>query len=107
MAGAMGHYVYTADDGTAYQVRAPVWVAGIQTATAAGTQPRLPTGVKPRRRFLRNTSSGKEHAVTVFSASDTLYSEEAGVAVSIPTLGSATATALVTAGRTGEKMKAI
>jgi hypothetical protein len=103
----MSHYVYNSDDGTAYKVRAPVWVAGLQTATAATTEPTIPKGYKTRRRFLRNTSSGKEHSVVVMSASDTLYTSAFGTAYSIPTLGSGTATALVGAGRTGEKDRAI
>jgi len=107
MSGAMAHYVYTADDATAYRIKAPTWVAGIQTATAASTQPTLPKGLRPRRRYLRVTATGKEHSVVVFDSADALYTEAFGTAVSIPTLGSGTATACTAQGRTGERTKAI
>lgn len=106
MSGAMSHYVYNSDDGNAYRIKLPVWVAALQTAVAATTEPSKPGSYKPRRRYLRNTSSGKEHSVVVLSASDTLYTSAFGTAYSIPTLGSGTATALVGGGRTGEKDRA-
>ena len=107
MAGAMLHYVYTADDGTAYRKLAPTWVAAAQTATTATTEPSMPKGLKARRRDFRATATGKEHALTVFSAADTLYTSAFGTALSIPTLGSGTATAGTLLGRTGEKSRAI
>jgi hypothetical protein len=107
MAGAASHYVYSSDNGTDYRALHPTWVAGVQTATAATTEPTLPKGMKPRRRYFRITSSGKERSVVVFSAADTLYTAAFGTALSMPTLGSGTATACTLTGRTGEKTKAI
>ena len=107
MAGAMSHYVYTSDNGTDYRVKAPTWVAGIQTAVAATTEPALPKGTRPRVRYLRVTATGREHKVVVFSAADSLYTSAFGTAVTIPTLGSGTGTPCTAQGRTGERDKAI
>jgi hypothetical protein len=107
MAGAMSHYQYNSDDGTDYTVKAPTWVAGIQTAVAATTEPTLPKGYRPRHRYLRVTATGKEHRVIVFAPNDSLYTSARGTAVSIPTLGSGTATACTAQGRTGERDKMI
>jgi hypothetical protein len=107
MAGAAAHYVYTADDATAYRKLMPTWVAGVQTATAASTQPAVPKGLKPRRRYFRITATGKERSVVVLDAADAFYTAAFGTALSMPTLGSGTATACTLTGRTGEKTKAI
>ena len=107
MSGPMLHYIYTSDDGTAYRALAPTWVAAAQTATTSTTEPSLPKGLKKRRRYWRNTATGREHAIPVFSAADSLYTSAFGTALSIPTLGSGTATAGTLLGRTGEKTRAI
>jgi hypothetical protein len=103
----MSHVQYDSDDGNTYKIRMPTWVATLQTASAATTQSDLPKGVKPRVRYLMVTATGKEHRVVVVSAGNTLYNEASGTGHTIPTLGSGTATAVTSQGRTGEKMRNI
>jgi hypothetical protein len=107
MAGATQLAVYNSDDGNAYRIRLPAWEAALQTVTAPTTEPQLPKGYRRRKRYYRVTGTGKEGSVTVCSASDALYTNAVGTAVSIPVLGSGTAAASTLQGRTGERDKSI
>ncbi len=107
MAGPMTHTDYISDDGNTYIVSMPAWVATLQGAGAATATANLPKGVRARRRYLRVTATGREHPVVVADPAATLYTEGFGTAHTIPTLGSATATAVTSQGRTGERDRAI
>jgi hypothetical protein len=107
MAGPTTLAVYNSDDGNAYRIRLPSWEAALQTVSAPTIEPPLPRGYRRRKRFYRITSSGKEGSVTVCSASDALYTNAVGTAVSIPVLGSGSAAAGTLQGRTGERDKGV
>jgi hypothetical protein len=116
MSGASARYVYTADDGTAYAVRLPVWEANVadhaatigQTATLATTEPDLPRGITRRKRYYVITASGKEGSVTVLDSISSLYTASNGHVLQVPLFNSAVAADNATLrGRTGEKTKAI
>jgi hypothetical protein len=116
MSGASARYVYTADDGTAYAVRIPVWEANLadhaatigQTATAATTEPGLPKGVQRRKRYYNITATGKEGSFTVLDPVSSIYTAAAGHVLQVPLFNSAVAADNATLrGRTGEKFKAI
>jgi hypothetical protein len=114
MSGPMGHFVYTADDGTAYSVKMPIWESVVadhaatigQTATAATTQPALPKGVRRRKRYYHITATGVEGSFTVLDATATINTAALGHAVQIPLFDSAVAADNATLrGRTGERTK--
>ena len=116
MSGPSARYVYTADDGTAYAVRMPVWEAAVadhaatigQTATPATTQPDLPSGVRRRKRYYHITASGVEGSFTVLDPVSSIYTAPKGHAVQIPLFNSVVAADNATLrGRTGERDKAI
>jgi len=116
MSGASARYVYTADDGTAYAVRIPVWEANVadhaatigQTATAATTQPDLPKGVTRRKRYYIITATGKEGSFTVLDPVSSVYTAAKGHVLQVPLFNSVVAADNATLrGRTGEKTKAI
>jgi hypothetical protein len=107
MSGPMSHVQYVSDDGVTYCVRMPTWQAALQTTTACTTQANLPKGYRRRFRYARVTATGREHRLTVVSTGDTLYTDAFGTAVSLPTLGSGTATAATLSGRTGERDKVV
>jgi hypothetical protein len=116
MSGASHDYVYTADDATAYALRIPDWVANVadhaatigQTATLATTQPALPKGVRPRRRYCVITATGREKSFVVLDPVSNLWTAARGHVLQVPLFNSAvTADNATLRGRTGEKMKAI
>src|SRR3989442_4377567 len=116
MSGPSARYVYTADDGTAYAVRMPVWEANVadhaatigQTATLATTEPDLPAGTRRRKRYYVITATGKEGSFTVLSAISSIYTAAKGHVLQVPLFNSAVAADNATLrGRTGERTKAI
>jgi hypothetical protein len=116
MSGPSARYVYTADNGTAYAVRMPVWEANVadhaatigQTATAASTQPGLPKGYRRRKRYYHITASGVEGSFTVLDPVSSIYTAADGHVVEIPLFNSAVAADNATLrGTTGERHKTI
>jgi len=116
VSGPAARYVYTADDGTAYAVRLPLWEANVadhaatigQTATPATTQPDLPRGIRRRKRYYVITATGKEGSVTVLDATSSLWSAANGHVLQVPLFNSVVAADNATLrGRTGERTKAI
>jgi hypothetical protein len=116
MSGPSARYVYTADDGTAYAVRIPVWEANVadhaatigQAPVLATTQPDLPGGVRRRRRYYSITASGKEGSFTVLSVIASIWTAAVGHVLQVPLFNSAVAADNATLrGRTGERTKAI
>jgi hypothetical protein len=110
----MAHYVYTADDGTAYSVRMPVWEATLadhaatigQTATAATTQPALPKGIRRRKRYYQITATGVEGSFTVLDPVSSINTAAIGHVLQVPLFGSVVAADNATLrGRTGERTK--
>jgi hypothetical protein len=107
MAGATVLAVYSSDDGTDYRVRMPAWEGTLQTVGTVSTQPPLPRGYRRRKRFYRVTATGREGSITVLNSGHALWTDPVGTAISIPTLGSGTATASTLAGATGERRKTV
>jgi hypothetical protein len=114
MSGPAAHYVYTADDGTAYSVKIPVWEANLadhaatigQTATLATTEPPLPTGIRRRKRYYQITATGKEGSFTVLSAISSINTAAIGHVLQVPLFNSVVAADNATLrGRTGERTK--
>ena len=107
MAGPSVLAVYVSDDSATYKVRMPAWEGALQTVGSVTTQPQLPKGYRRRKRFYKVTSTGKEGSITVLDPNHTLWTDAPGTALSIPTLGSGTATACTLQGATGERRKSI
>jgi hypothetical protein len=117
MSGPMAHYVYTADDGTAYNVKMPVWEAEVtnaaatltQAATAASIQPGLPKGVRRRKRYYVITATGREGNITVLDAASNLWTSGIGTPLEIPLFETAAPAAnnATLRGRTGERTKLV
>lgn len=108
MAGAMDHVVYTDDTGTGYKIRLAHWVAVLTSATAATTEPAMPKGLRPRRRYCRVTASGAERSFIVPDVGDAHWTGAAGTAVTLETgVFGSTGEAATLQGRTGERLKAI
>jgi len=114
MSGPAAHYVYTADDGTAYSVKMPIWEANLadhaatigQTATLATTEAPLPAGVRRRKRYYKITATGKEGSFTVLSPISSIYTAALGHALQVPLFNSVVAADnAVLQGRTGERLK--
>jgi hypothetical protein len=116
MSGPSARFVYTADDGTAYAVRIPIWESVLadhaatigQTATAATTQPDAPKGLRRRKRYYVITATGKEGSFTVLDAISTINTAANGHVLQVPLFNSAVAADNATLrGRTGERTRAI
>jgi hypothetical protein len=107
MAGASVVAVYTSDDSNDYRVRMPAWEGALQTVGTVTTEPQLPKGYRRRKRYYKVTSSGREGSITVLDVGNALWTDPPGTALSIPTLGSGTATACTLQGSTGERRKNI
>jgi len=114
MSGPAASYVYTADNGTAYAVKMPVWEATLadhaatigQTATAATTEPPLPTGIRRRKRYYQITATGKEGSFTVLSAISSINTAARGHVLQVPLFNSVvTADNATLRGRTGERTR--
>ena len=117
MAGPMSHCVYISDDGNNYKVRVPTHNAtlgqaaggALQSCTAATTEPALPKGYRPRKRYVQNTATGRENAVVVFDRTSALYTSPFGHGAIVETMGAATPLTnnATLRGRTGERDKDI
>lgn len=114
MAGPMGHFVYTDDLGDAHRIRMSVLDANLQGGVAATNQPPLAKGVKPRRRYLRNPTSGGERSIVALDVASAFWTDPIGATVNtvdysgLSAVPPTTATAaFVLEGRTGERTKAI
>jgi hypothetical protein len=116
MSGPSARYVYTADNGTAYAVRMPIWEANVadhaatigQTATLATTQPGLPKGYRRRRRYYVITATGKEGSFTVLDATSSAWTAADNHVLEVPLFNSAVAADNATLrGTTGERHKTI
>lgn len=108
VAGSMTHVVYTDDTGTAYKLRIAAWVATLTGATAATTQPSMPKGLKPRKRYFQVTATGRERSFICPSTSVAQWTAAEGTAVTAETgVYGSTGVAGTLTGRTGEKKRAI
>ena len=107
MAGATVKAVYVSDDASTYKIRMPAWEGALQTVGSVTTQPQLPRGYRRRKRYYSVTATGKEGSITVLDPNHALWTDPAGTALSIPTLGSGTATACTLQGATGERRKSV
>jgi hypothetical protein len=107
MAGPRTPIDYTSDTGAVYLIKMPTWQAtllGVSTGTATAPPPK---GLRKRVRYVRVTATGREHKVVVPDIGLTHWTDPFGTSVTIPTLGSGTATACTLEGRTGERTKNI
>jgi hypothetical protein len=115
MAGPMDHYDYLSDDGNTYRIRLAKDDAdrvGNTIATAA--HPPLPKGMKPRRRFFRNPTSGKERSVVIGAVTNAVWTAAVGTAQALVDFAGVAGafpitiatTAYTAAGRVGEKFRA-
>lgn len=117
MAGPTSKCVYIAEDGTHYSVRLPTWEAtlgqavggSLQTCTAPTTEPPLPKGIRRRKRYLRDNSTGREQAITVLDSGQPVWTAALNHGAIMPTLGNAVPLTdnVTLQGRTGERDKAI
>jgi len=115
MSGSAAHYVYTADDATAYSVKMPTWEANVtnaaatltQGATLAVAQPALPSGIRRRKRYYVITATSQEGSFTVLDATSNLWTSPIGTALEIPQFSAAPPVAnnATLRGRTGERTK--
>lgn len=117
MAGPTSKCVYTAEDGNTYAVRLPTWEAtlgqavgpSLQTCTAATTQAPLPKGIRRRKRYLRDDSTGREDPITVLDNTQSVWTAAFGSGAIRPELGADTPIVnnVTLQGRTGERDKSV
>ena len=93
MSGPMSRVVYTSDNTQSYSLKMPTWVATLTGAADATTEPGLPKGFRPRRRYFRVTATGKEGSFVCPTPTTTQYTADAGTGVIVPQFESALATA--------------
>lgn len=104
MAGAMGKFEYTSDDGTVYQVRLDASNAAALGATAATNQPAKPGTTHVRYLLARHPTTGKERRITVPDPTNALWTGPVGATITLPDFGALMApTAFLVAGRIGER----
>jgi hypothetical protein len=104
----MTHVVYNSDDGNAYKIRVAAWQATLTGDTAATTEPALPKGYKPRRRYYRITASGREGHIVVGAVTSAIWTGAPGTAVTTETgVFGSTGVAGTLQGSTGERRKVI
>jgi hypothetical protein len=107
MAGTMTHTDYVSDQGVAFRLRIPQWVATLCGAGAVTSLVSKPAGKKPRRRYYL-LASGREGSFVVPNITSTMWTDAVGTAVTVENLvfgGAGVAATLQ--GWTGEKTKAI
>lgn len=106
MAGITDKVVYNDDHGNAWAIRQPNWLAVLNGAVAATTEPNKPTGLKFRRRFL--TDGTRERGLVVTDLTSPLWTDPIGTTETLYTgaLGSP-GEAFTTEGWVGEKLKAV
>ncbi len=100
---------YHADDGTTYKTKYPSWLISLFTDFTTASTTTLPRGLQKRKRYAKVTASGKEHSFHVWSATDLLFSDAYGTAVTteIGVTPAATGFPSTLQGRTGEKTRNI
>jgi len=105
----MTKVVYTDDVGVAYWMRLDASNATLAGATlydgtnAAGG--RLPTGIQPRKRYLRHPTTGRERSFVCPDVTQALWTDAVGVVHATTDFGTLANANYVTAGRTGEVMR--
>jgi hypothetical protein len=107
MAGVTTLVDYVSDTGVTCRTRIPAWVATLQGASTGTSTVTCPKGLRKRVRYVRVTATGREHKLVVPDVGATFWTEGFGTSHTIPTLGSGTATAVTSEGRTGEKTRDI
>jgi hypothetical protein len=113
----MVHVTYVDDLGVSYRLRqAADEQTHVSNALEGGTpSPSLPKGVKPRRRFYKHPTTGRERSVVICSVAQTAWTEAVGTARAMVDFGGVAGafpitiatTAYLAQGATGEKRRAI
>ena len=110
MAGAMGKYLYVSDDGNVYWGRFDVSNSAIASMTAYdGTNASdgaLPRNVRPRRRYLKHPTSGRERAIICGDSSAGTWTDPVGTVQAMFAYEANASANYTLQGRTGEKMRA-
>jgi hypothetical protein len=108
MAGGKTKVVYTDDLGNAFHRSMASWAATLCGATAATTEPSLPDGLTPRRRYARITATGREVSFIVPDVTSAMWTDAEGTSVNLDVgVYGSTGRAATLQGRTGERKKAI
>lgn len=106
MAGTTTKVVYADDHGGSFAIRIPNWSATLQSATSATTEPRLPAGTRPRRRFAVNSAGREVSIIVVGMAGNAVWGAAPSTTATWYTAALASAGETVTyAGWTGEDKK--
>ena len=103
MAGPMGRFKYTSDDGTVYVVRLDASNAALSGATASdGTEDNPPKGFRPRYRLVQN-SAGKQRRIVSVTASHALFTSAGTVSLPDYSTTPSTSTTWTKMGAIGER----
>lgn len=105
MAGPMGRFDYTSDNGTVYQIRLDASNAAAVGATAATSDLFMPRAIKPRYLLAQHPSNGRERKIVVPDPGAAIWTG-AGGTLSLPDFAAAIpipVTNFAVRGRVGEK----
>lgn len=103
MAGTMGQFEYTSDDGVTYRMRQDASNATAASNVAAGALPDMPKRYRPRHILAAHPTSGRERRIPVGDPGNALWVGGTST-ISLPDFNAAmAATAFVVKGRIGER----
>lgn len=107
MSGPRIRVDYVSDTNQTYSLSMPAWAATLigESAGASSTQP--PRGLRPRVRYVKITSTGRERKIIVPDVTSTFWTQAFGVSAPLVQLNNATPLAATVQGRTGERTKNI
>jgi hypothetical protein len=103
--GPMGRFLYISDNGVSYSVRGNAAEAALTGGVATALPANFPRKWRTRKLLVMDPATHRERRLTVYDPANALWAGSAGT-VSLPTLGSATATIFNAEGRIGERRPA-
>lgn len=103
MAGTMGNFVYTSDNGTAYQIRMDASNAAAVGGVAAVAQPEKPGKTHCRYLLARHPTTGRERRITCPDPTNALWTGDPGATISLTDYNTLLPVLFVVEGRIGER----
>jgi hypothetical protein len=103
--GPMGKFLYISDNGTSFTRRGNAAEAALTGGVASSSLPNFPSKWRPRKVLAMDPTTHRERRITVYDPANAIWTGSGGT-ISLPTLGSATATVYNLEGRIGERRPA-